>query len=720
MVGAIVRIAEETGVSPETVHFAAQFKVIGWVAGLAPVLGPDETWRELVARVGTDAGRAEAERAWQGLGPREREELRSGRLAGYLRTALAHLCAHPDEPHGRRGLLPPEELAALDALAGPMRPLPDRRFHELFEDRVRLHPEAVAAEGGGRSWTYAELNARANQVAWSLLGGGLRAQDVVAVVSERTLEWLAAVIGVFKAGGCYLPLEPHFPAARIAAVLRRSACARVLAGPQVPQLAQALEQLPPTEVTELVRLLEEADARGLSTADPGVAVAADQLAYIYFTSGSTGEPKGAMCEHAGFLNHLLAKIEDLGIGEGHVVAQTAPQCFDISLWQLVAALLVGGRTHIVEQEVLLDVPRFLQELDRGGVQVVQLVPSYLEVLLATLAEHPRELPALACVSATGEALKKELVERWFAAFPEVTLVNAYGLTETSDDTNHEVMTSVPAERAVPIGRPIRNVRVRVVDEWLEPVPLGSPGEIVFSGVCVGRGYVNDEERTKAAFVRDPHAPGERLYRSGDFGRWLPSGSLEYLGRRDSQVKVNGFRIEIGEIENQLLTVPGVRDAAVVVAGSEDRPQLVAFYTGAESPSAPELGALLAQALPDYMVPGRRYRIDALPLTANGKTDKKELTARAAAAAPRSGGGVDGFEAPATPSELRVAETWAKVLRVPVEVIGRHGRFAEFAGTSLSALHLVLALDRVVTVKELVDTVTVAELAERLDRRAAQQ
>ena len=185
--------------------------------------------------------------------------------------------------------------------------------------------------------------------------------------------------------------------------------------------------------------------------DLGVAVGPDQLAYIYFTSGSTGEPKGAMCEHAGMLNHLYAKIDDLEIGEGQVVAQTAPQCFDISLWQLVSALLVGGRTLIVEQEVILDVERFVDTIADGRVNVLQVVPSYLEVVLSYLEQHPRELPDLRCVSVTGEALKKELAQRWFAAEPGIKLVNAYGLTETSDDTNHEVMDRAPDGDRVPLG-----------------------------------------------------------------------------------------------------------------------------------------------------------------------------------------------------------------------------------------------------------------------------
>ena len=233
----------------------------------------------------------------------------------------------------------------------------------------------------------------------------------------------------------------------------------------------------------------------------------DQLAYIYFTSGSTGEPKGAMCEQAGMLNHLQAKIHDLGVGEGAVVAQIAPQCFDISLWQLVSALLVGGRTLLVEQEVILDVERFVDTITAGRANVVQVVPSYLEAVLSYLEQHPRDLPDLTCVSATGEALKMELVQRFFAARPGTTLVNAYGLTETSDDTNHEVMRRAPEGDRVPLGPAVQNVAVYVVDENLVPVPLGAPGLICFSGVCVGRGYVNDPERTRAVYLSDPHRRG---------------------------------------------------------------------------------------------------------------------------------------------------------------------------------------------------------------------
>ena len=216
--------------------------------------------------------------------------------------------------------------------------------------------------------------------------------------------------------------------------------------------------------------------------------------------------------------------------------------------------------------MILDVARFLDTITAGRVGVVQVVPSYLEVVLTYLDSHPRELPDLRCVSVTGEALKMELAQRWFAAEPGIKLVNAYGLTETSDDTNHEVMDRAPQGERVPLGRTVNNVRVYVVDEHLAPVPLGAAGLIAFSGVCVGRGYVNDPDRTRQCYLADPHCEGQRLYLGGDYGRWRPDGKLEFLGRRDSQVKISGFRIETGEIENTLLRVPGVRDGAVVVAG----------------------------------------------------------------------------------------------------------------------------------------------------------
>ena len=636
----------------------------------------------------------------------------AARIAGYHLTALELMAADPDAEHRRQSLLSAEELCfQLEGLAGPKRDLPDRRFHELFEQQVEAHPDTVAAVYGTRQLTYRELNGRANRLGRALLARGLRREGVVAVVAERNLDWLIAVLAVFKAGGVYLPIEPHFPADRIATMLSRADCRLVLTEPgSTATLDPALDSLPETRKLQIDAGYGEDYAGG----DLGVRVGPDQLAYIYFTSGSTGEPKGAMCEHAGLLNHLFAKIDDLGIGADQVVAQTAPQCFDISLWQLISALLVGGRTLLVEQEVILDVQRFVDTVVGSRVAVLQVVPSYLEVVLSYLERNPRPLPDLRCVSVTGEALKRELAQRWFASHPGIKLVNAYGLTETSDDTNHEVMDRVPDSDRIPLGRPINNVAIHVVDEYLALVPLGAPGEIVFSGVCVGRGYINDPERTRAAFLTDPDRPGRRLYRSGDHGHWRPDGKLEFLGRRDSQLKIRGFRIEIGEIENTLLRVPGVRDGAVVVAERADQSRhLVAFYSSPQQLEDGWLRKRLGESLPEYMIPSAFHWRQRLPLTANGKTDRKTLTALAAQLAVVE----DRYDAPATSTERRLAAAWATVLGIPPEQIGRRDHFFDRGGTSLSAVKLAITLDRAVSLKEVTRHPILADLAGVMEGRS---
>jgi amino acid adenylation domain-containing protein len=635
----------------------------------------------------------------------------AARIAGYHLTALAAIAADPDAEPGQQSLLSADELLfQLEGLAGPHRDLPDRRVHQLFEKRVQAHPDAVAAVHGSTRWTYRELNVRANRLGRALVARGLRREGVVAVVTERNLDWMAAVLAVFKAGGVYLPIEPHFPADRIATTLSRAGCGLVLTEPGCSTtLDQALGTLPGVQTV----FLNGAELEEFADSDLGVDVGPDQLAYIYFTSGSTGEPKGVMCEHAGMLNHLYAKIDDLDIHAGQVIAQTAPQCFDISLWQLLSALVVGGRTLLVEQQVILDIGRFVDRIADGRVAVLQVVPSYLDVLVSYLEQQPHELPDLRYLSVTGEALKRALTQRWFTANPKVKLVNAYGLTETSDDTNHEVMDRPPDGDGVPLGAPVNNVRVYVVDEHLSPVPLGAPGEIVFSGVCVGRGYINDPERTRLAFMNDPHHDGQRLYRGGDYGRWLPGGTLEFLGRRDSQVKIRGFRIEIGEIENTLLRVPGVRDGAVVVTERADQSKhLVAFYTGERPLEVDSLRAPLGESLPDYMVPSAYHWREWLPLTANGKIDKKTLTALA--------GQLDvdenHYHTPETPTEQRLAAAWAQVLGIPQDQIGRRDHFFDLGGTSLSAVKLAINLDRAVSHLDITRHPILTDLAGLLDGR----
>jgi acyl-coenzyme A synthetase/AMP-(fatty) acid ligase len=419
-----------------------------------------------------------------------------------------------------------------------------------------------------------------------------------------------------------------------------------------------------------------------------------------------------MCEHAGMLNHIVAKLDDLAVAEGDVIPQTGPQCFDISVWQLVGALLVGGRTLLVEQEAILDVERFLDTIVDGRAAVLQVVPSYLDVILTHLEQRPRALPDLHTVCPTGDFLKRELVQRWFTAQPSIPLVNTYGLTETSDDAVHAVMDRLPETERIPLGRPIINTHVDVVDEEGVPVPLGAPGLIVFSGVCVGRGYINDPERTARVFGPDPLRPGQRVCRTGDHGRWNPDGTLDFLGRRDNQVKIRGFRIEIGEVENALLRVPGVRDGAAVVTNGTDRvAQLVSFYSGPQPLGNGLLRDQLAEMLPEYMVPSTLYWRETLPLTANGKIDRTTLAGLAAELAASAE-----HSPPRTPTEHRLAAAWALVLGVPSDRVGRHDHFFDRGGTSLSAVKLAVALNRAVSPKDLAHTPVLADLAELLDGR----
>ncbi len=596
---------------------------------------------------------------------------------------------------------------------GDARELPDRRPHELIEDVAARSPDAIAVTASGADgWTYAELNAYANRVAHALLAGAHPAESVVAVITERTLPWAASVLGILKAGLTYLPIDPDCPADRVRHLLRQSRAQAVLAARDGDRhLSGALAEWDGTDAPRLLSI-EDVIESDTPAGNPGVDVAPDDLAYIYFTSGSTGLPKGAMCEHLGMLNHLMAKIDVLGLGAGDVVAQNAPISFDISLWQLVAAWLVGGQTAIIAQEDILDVRRFRDELVERGTTIAQLVPSYLDVLLTDLDTQPGagRLGAVRFVSVTGEAISRRLIERWFARYPGIPLVNAYGATEASDDTTHAVIDAVPATKLVPVGRPIRNVRVYIVDEQLELVPLGTAGEIVFSGICVGRGYINDPDRTAAAFEPDPHHPGARLYHSGDFGRWLRDGNLEFLGRRDEQIKVRGMRVELGEVERQITLLDGVRAASVIARKGPHDTTMSAFVVGAPDLSADAVLAELRRTLPPHLLPATCEVLDHFPVNSNGKVDKKLLAERASApSAPRPD-----RPKPATDTERRLAAAWSEILGRPLDDIAADDDFFALGGDSLASVRLIVRLQRTMSLVQLMAHPVLRDLASAMD------
>jgi amino acid adenylation domain-containing protein len=617
--------------------------------------------------------------------------------------------------HGPSLLSAEERRMQLDGFHTSAKPLPtDRCFHHLFEEQVRRSPDRVAATYGGESWTYGELNRAANRFAHALRRVVPTGEAIVAIAMDRDLRWMAGVIGCFKAGCAYLPLDLEHPAERIGNILSQSDCALVIAGTDAIaaqiDVARGYRSAgaPALTVLHALAVLRD-EARD---DDPGRDVTHDTLAYVIFTSGSTGTPKGAMIEHGGMLNHLLSKVEDLQMRSDDVLAQNASQCFDISVWQLLAAALVGARVVIYSNERIADVDGFQRALSADGVSILEVVPSYLALMMTLLERAPRSLDPLRLLLVTGEPVKAELLRRWFAAYPELPVVNAYGPTEASDDICHHVMTAAPEGAIVPVGKPIRNLHVYVLDERRELVPIGTQGEVCVSGVGVGRGYVNDPVRTREAFVDDPFFPGRRMYRTGDLGRWSVDGVLELAGRKDDQVKVRGYRIETGEIEARLLELAGI-DAAAVIVDPRDA-VLVAFVVGAGEPDPGALKRGLAQTLPEYMVPSRFVRLDALPLTSNGKIARRLLLERLTATRDRDADALLPLE---SPTEVELARLWAAALAIDPERIGRNSDFFELGGHSLKAMELALHSDGRFTINDVIKYPVLHDLARRVDHIA---
>ncbi len=446
----------------------------------------------------------------------------------------------------------------------------------LLAEQAARTPDAVVATCLGESLTWSGLMGRAAAVASEVEPG-----TVVALLAERGLDFLAAVVGVFAAGAAYLPLDPEHPSHRVARVIGNAGTRLALAGEGLRDQLDAALALVPEEVRPAARDLAEL-IRGGGGDLPSLA-SPDDLAYVLYTSGSTGMPKGAMITHRGMLNHLRAKIHDLGLDAGDTVAQTASPCFDISVWQLLAGPLAGGRVDLVPDDIAADPARLLDHSEAAGVTVIETVPSLMRLLLDEVERHapgsagrPR-LSGLRWMIPTGEALPPDLCRRWLAAYPRIPLLNAYGPTECSDDvTHHPIRPDGPLSAdaaSVPIGRSVPNLRLYALEPGLDPgaspVPAGVTGELWVGGAGVGRGYLGDPARTAEVFLPDPFAgePGSRLYRTGDLGRRRADGTLEFLGRVDQQVKVRGVRIELGEIEAALRGHPAVLDAAVVVLES---------------------------------------------------------------------------------------------------------------------------------------------------------
>ncbi|WP_143305919.1 non-ribosomal peptide synthetase [Chitinophaga vietnamensis] len=583
-------------------------------------------------------------------------------------------------------------------------------FHHYVAHFAAQTPDKTAIIANERSLTYKELNDRVNRMA-AALGAqcSIREDDFLAVFMDRSENMAAAILATWKLGGAYIPVEKKLPDNRIINILEDAGVKAVIAERALvsPALAERiLLYCPLIYVDDL--LLYDGDGR-----IPDHIFNPHSLSFSVFTSGSTGKPKGAMSEHIGMMNHALATIEYLGMDENSVLVQNASHSFDISVWQFFTAFVKGGTTLVFDDEVVNNAEEFLRRVMAHKVTVLQVVPTYLNLLLDILEKEPAQYPLpvqrLVC---GGEILKPETVKRWFALYPGTVVVNDYGPAEASDGTCWYVFDQLPENmQKIPIGTSIYNMRTYIVDDYMNLCPVGVVGEVCVAGVGVGRGYIGDPEKTAAVFTNDPFADTpQRLYKTGDLARYLPDGLLEFHGRKDYQVKVNGQRIELGEIEAKLAMLPGVKDAAVIAADDANgRKYLCAFIVFHEGQGyeLSMLKELLSKELPPYMVPRLFQELGVLPVNANGKVDRK-LLARMNTATVFSD---NDYAAPESAVEQVLVNAWQQVLKK--ERVGVTDNFYESGGDSISAIQVASQVYRhgyKVEIKDIMKLPTIRKLA----------
>ncbi|MFF0541800.1 amino acid adenylation domain-containing protein [Nocardia thailandica] len=601
------------------------------------------------------------------------------RVTALLRNALAA----PDVPLRELDALPSADRRTLAAFEpGPTVPFPGDSLDRLFTAQAARTPDAPAVRGADGTLTYADLRAAVERLAAELAAAGVRADEPVPVVLPRSPELLVAIWGVLRAGAAYVPVDPAHPAERIATVLTQSGARLAITADGLPAGAV------PDGVTRVPVRPEGTAEAPESTTAPG------DLAYVLFTSGSTGTPKGVMIEHRPVVNRLAWMQRRYPLGADDVILQKTPATFDVSVWELMWWALTGASVALLAPGAERDPRRIVEAIETHRVTVLHFVPSMLGPFLDELAAEPaarRRVASLRRVFCSGEALPAELVTRFAAVFGGTAdaprLVNLYGPTEATVDVSWFDCPADPAGlTVVPIGRPIDNIDLLVLDEDGRRVPPGVAGELNIAGVGLARGYLGRPDLTAAAFVEDPAAPGGRRYRTGDIARWLADGTLEYLGRRDDQVKIRGNRVTLGEVENTLLRAPGVRAAAVLDQHSEAAGTHLVGYFVPAAPGVTDANALaahLSAALPPYMVPSRFVALDRIPLTPNGKLDRRALAAAAPAA-------TDDRRAPSTPAEAELVRLCTELLGAP---IGVDDNFFTHGGDSILALALRTAAER---------------------------
>ena len=574
---------------------------------------------------------------------------------------------------------------------------------QMFEEQVERSPHDTALVFEGAELSYEELNRRANQLAHYLKDKGVRADTAVGVLMERSVEMVVALYGVVKAGGAYLPLDPEYPVERLSWMLENAQSAVLLTQKHLQ------DKLPETNAQVLCLDSDWDVVAAKSTDNPVNEATIDNVAYVIHTSGSTGRPKGVMIPHKGICNRLRWMQDTYRLTKDDAVLQKTPFTFDVSVWEFFWPLVAGARLVVARPGGHRDTAYLVRLIAEQKITTLHFVPSMLEIFLNE--EGLGKCDSLKRVICSGEALPFELQQRFFE-HSNAELHNLYGPTEASVDVTSWACTQASERRTVPIGSPISNTQIYVLDRHLNPMPARLPGELYIGGVGLARGYANQPALTAEKFIPDPFSdePGARLYKTGDQVRYAPDGIIEYLGRIDDQVKVRGYRIELGEIEATLMVHPTVREAVVVAR--EDTPgdkRLVAYVVMQEqSASTHELRAYLREKLPDYMVPAVFVPLEAIPLSPNGKVDRRALP-RPEFSRPDA---ETTFVAPRGPVEEEVAEMWRDLLRI--ERISVHDNFFELGGHSLLLIQIATRMQRVfqveLTLRTLFNVPTIAEMA----------
>ncbi|HJP04027.1 MAG TPA: amino acid adenylation domain-containing protein, partial [Gammaproteobacteria bacterium] len=632
------------------------------------------------------------------------------RMIGHFRKLLEAIAVHPNTKLAALPLLESEERErVLVAWNQTSVDYPQNlTLIDLFEAQVKKTPDAIAVTCGKDTLTYKQLNARANQLGCYLGGLRLGPEDLVGVCMERSLEMVIALYGILKAGAAYVPLDPEYPRQRLAHMLE-DAHIEVLVSQS--HLAEAL----PENDTKVINLDTGLDTVALAeydTGNPAAIASARDAAYVIFTSGSTGRPKGVLNEHRGICNRLLWMQDEYGLTADDRVLQKTPFSFDVSVWEFFWPLITGARLVIAEPGGHRDTAYLAKLIQDQQITTLHFVPS----MLASFLQDPvaSDCTSIKRVICSGEALSTDLQERLFDTLP-AELHNLYGPTEAAIDVTYWACNRERARSTVPIGRPVANTQIYIVDSQGQPAPAGVPGELWIGGIQVARGYVNQPELTNEKFIIDPFSAktGERVYRTGDLARFTDDGIIEFLGRIDFQVKLRGFRIELGEIEAELQHCDGVQQSVVLLR--EDTPgdqRLAAYIVGDCNPDT--LRTALAARLPDYMVPAAFVAIETLPLTPNGKLDRDALPAPDWSVASDIK-----YVAPRSPIEEALAEIWQDLLGV--QPVGTHDDFFRLGGHSLLATRLVArirdTLNKDLPLRALFDTPTIAGLAGQLDSAA---